>query len=571
MGCSARPSSTTTRPSPARQGRDQDWEFLYKTANAERNRLEYENKAMGASFDALFQKAYATEVQLRNLRHDRRLFAATERLKRKAGDCGLAASLGPKKPPPSESFSGEPSLDLRWLAAETKDDAWLQVGDRWGFCPLDLRWLAVATNDRSWLLNRFVWKRSPRDLQWMSVATYSREWLLLGASNRWEATPPAVKLRAIQSQDPNLARPSLSEAVQRSLDACIRSDIQREMDIREEAYQANSAQQRQAIGVGIPPFDSFRLSAADLTAEPELRKPFTSLPTAAETQKKPAAGGASAGAGAGAAGGAAADKGASTSHFPKEGTVPASKPPSANSAPPPSTPFVPKTGSIPIKKGPEETKAPGALPAKGAPKAPAAAAGTAPAAGKGGPLAGKSAPSPAGSKPGGAPLGKTLAPPNAKKDVLSGAKTLSPPTAPPGGPAADTSAKGPPTAKATGPPTAPAKGAGPTAAAGKGPLAAAGKGPLPSAGKGPPTAAAKGEGLPAPKTLGPPTTKSATAPPGLTKTTGPPAASAKAKSEGPPGPPVPKKETALPPKKEVPSPATGATAAKPPERDSSTP
>lgn len=51
---------------------------------------------------------------------------------------------------------------------------------------------------------------------------------LIAASDRWEATPPALKLRAIQSQDPSLVRPSMSEAMQHLLDVRLGADIQRE-------------------------------------------------------------------------------------------------------------------------------------------------------------------------------------------------------------------------------------------------------------------------------------------------------------------------------------------------------
>lgn len=48
------------------------------------------------------------------------------------------------------------------------------------------------------------------------------------ASDRWQATPPAIKLRAIEAQDPSIARPSLTEAAQYKLDEQIRADIQSE-------------------------------------------------------------------------------------------------------------------------------------------------------------------------------------------------------------------------------------------------------------------------------------------------------------------------------------------------------
>ena len=55
------------------------------------------------------------------------------------------------------------------------------------------------------------------------------------------------------------------------------------MDIREEVYASKKTPHTMGTGngIGIGSFDSFRLSAGDLTAYPGLRKPFTSLPTAA--------------------------------------------------------------------------------------------------------------------------------------------------------------------------------------------------------------------------------------------------------------------------------------------------
>ncbi|KAL8440136.1 hypothetical protein Efla_005255 [Eimeria flavescens] len=562
-------------------GAGEDWEYLYRTANAERNRLEFENRAIGASFEKLFQKAYNTEVQLRNVRafaercagvyapnqsdvrelvtlitsilsllanstsepiisrvpeivamvsacpvHDQRLYAASEQLKRKAGDCGLAASSGPKTQPPSTSEGGA-SIDLRWLAAATKDDAWLQMSDRWEACPVDLRWLAVATNDRSWLLNRFVWRRSPTDLRWMSVATYNREWLLLGASDRWQATPAAIKLRAIEANDPSIVRPSLSEAAQFKLDIQMRSDIQREVASRSEAFSVEDFACRGE--------SALRLSAADLTASPQERKPFASLATTQSTEK-----------------GAPSSK---TAAFPKEGVLPAGGPPKTNSAPPPIGTFMEKEGTIPIKSAAEAKKAPGAVAGPGAPKTAAASV-------KGAPLAGKTVPSPlaagkgvADSKKVGTPLvkadaattapkGGPLLPGKASPPALAGKAALALPgkaaAALPGKAAAA------PLGKAAATPLGKAAAASPGKEAPSGPP---GKAAAAAPGKAAAALAVKEAPTPPGKAAAPPAVKEATTPPG--------------KAATPPGkaaPTPPGKAAATLPGKEAPSAAPGKAA-----------
>lgn len=48
------------------------------------------------------------------------------------------------------------------------------------------------------------------------------------ASGRWAQTPPALKLRAIEAQDPNIARPTVAEATMRNIDAIIKGGIEHE-------------------------------------------------------------------------------------------------------------------------------------------------------------------------------------------------------------------------------------------------------------------------------------------------------------------------------------------------------